>query len=228
MNLWRNIAGIAARRVDVADCADCPPGPPGADPAFSTAVTALGAKLSKADGRVDHNEFEAFSVAFPTDPASSANVRRLFDLARQTTAGFESYAKRLAKRYRRCPDLLEDVMDGLFHIAKADGAVTSDEIRYLEEVSTHFGFSPLVFRRLKATHLGAGQDDPYVVLNVAPDASDTELRSAWKQALLATHPDRLAALGLPADYADVAAAKASAINAAYSAATQERAALERA
>src|ERR1700753_511978 len=131
MSLWSNIAGLAARRFDNAECADCPSGPPGADPSFSTAVTALGAKLAKADGRADAEEFEAFSQAFPSDGASRGNVRRLFDLARQTTAGLESYAKRLPKRYRNCPDLLEDVMDGLFHIAKADGAVTAEELDYL-------------------------------------------------------------------------------------------------
>ena len=53
MTFWRNIASLAARRVDAAECADCPPGPPGQDPAFSTAVTALGAKLARADGRAD-------------------------------------------------------------------------------------------------------------------------------------------------------------------------------
>src|SRR5580704_9028957 len=51
MTFWRNIASLAARRVDDAACAECPPGLPGEDPAFSTAVTALGAKLAKADGR---------------------------------------------------------------------------------------------------------------------------------------------------------------------------------
>jgi len=53
MTFWRNIASIAARRLDLADCTECPAGLPGEDPAFSTAVTALGAKLAKVDGRAD-------------------------------------------------------------------------------------------------------------------------------------------------------------------------------
>ena len=38
MSFWRNIASIAARRLDLADCTDCPAGLPGEDPAFSTVM----------------------------------------------------------------------------------------------------------------------------------------------------------------------------------------------
>ena len=155
MTFWRNIAGLAARRVDDAACADCPPGLPGQDPAFSTAVTALGAKLAKADGHADHHEFAAFSEVFTATPEAEGNVRRLYELAGQTTHGFESYAKRLAKRYRRCPQLLEDVLEGLFHIAASDGAVTDHELDYLERVAHLFGLPAGAFHRLKATHLGS-------------------------------------------------------------------------
>jgi DnaJ like chaperone protein len=222
MTFWRNIAGLAARRVDAADCAVCPPGLPGADPAFSTAVTALGAKLAKADGYADHHEFAAFSEVFQADARAERNVRRLYDLAGQTTHGFESYARRLAKRYGACPQLLEDVLDGLFHIAKADGAVTDQELTYLEEVSRLFGLSPLAFQRLKATHLGAAPDDPYVVLNIAPDAPDIVVKDAWRGALSEAHPDRVLARGLPAEFVEVAHVKSAAINAAYDAIVRAR------
>ena len=225
MNFWRNIAGLAVRRPDAGDCADCPSVRPGEDPAFSTAVTALGAKLARADGRASIGEFDTFSQVFQTDAASERNIHRLYDLARQTTRGYESYARRLAKRYARCPTLLEDVLDGLFHIAAADGAVSADELEYLESVSDLFGFSPLVFRRLKATHLGLAHDDPYAVLGVAHDAPDDEVRQVWKAALSDAHPDRARARGLPSEFIEVAEAKAAAINAAFDTVMRERRAL---
>src|SRR3954464_11007281 len=117
MSFWRKIAGLAARNLDEAECDVCPPGLPGEDPAFSTAVTALGAKLAKADGNAQASEYAAFSQVFQADTGSERGIERLYDLARQTTHGFESYATRLAKRYRNCPQLLEDVVDGLFFIA---------------------------------------------------------------------------------------------------------------
>jgi DnaJ like chaperone protein len=222
MTFWRNIASIAARRLDLADCTECPSGLPGEDPAFSTAVTALGAKLAKADGRADGHEFEAFAEVFHPDPASEESIHRLYDLARQTTHGFESYAKRLAKRYGTCPQILEDVIDGLFHIAKADGVVTQDELDYIERVSDLFGLSPLAFRRLRAVHLGAGPDDPYMILDVPADADDSVVRAAWKLALSSAHPDRARARGLPAEFIEVAEAKSAAINAAFTTVMRER------
>jgi len=222
MTFWRNIASLAARSVDDADCAQCPPGLPGEDPAFSTAVTALGAKLSKADGRASAEEFAAFAEVFQPDAASERDVRRLYDLARQTTRGFESYARRLARRYSGCPQLLEDVLDGLFHIARADGALTEDELDYLRQVADLFKMSPLTFRRMKAMHLGPSADDPYVVLRIAHDASDGAVRDAWREALSESHPDRVVARGLPPEYIEVANAKAAAINAAYDVITRER------
>jgi DnaJ like chaperone protein len=209
MTFWRNIASLAARRVDDAFCDQCPPGLPGEDPAFSTAVTALGAKLASADGRADPEEFSAFIEVFHPEPGGQRNIERLYDLARQTTLGFESYARRLAKRYRGCPQLLEDVLDGLFHIAEADGVVTAEELSYLERVSELFGLSPLTFQRLRALHLGAEPGDPYVILNVPHDAPDADVplgatpspkrtpigcwpeacrRSSWKWRMLRLRP----------------------------------------
>jgi DnaJ like chaperone protein len=222
MSFWRKIAGLAVRNLDEADCPICPPGLPGEDPAFTTAVTALGAKLAKADGRAQASEYEAFAEVFQPEPGSQGNVRRLYQLARQTTRGFESYARRLAKRYRHCPQLLEDVVDGLFFVATSDGIVTQDELDYLERVSQLFGQSPLTFRRLKATHLGFEKEDPYEVLGVAHDASDADVRAVWKAELSEAHPDRARARGLPDEFIVVAEAKAAAINAAFDAVMRER------
>ena len=225
MGFWRKIAGLAVRNLDEADCPICPPGLPGEDPAFTTAVTALGAKLAKADGRAQASEYDAFAAVFQPEAGSQGNVRRLYQLARQTTRGFESYARRLAKRYRHCPQLLEDVLDGLFYVATSDGVVTADELAYLERVSQLFGQSPLTFRRLKATHVGVDREDPYMVLGVAHDASDTDVRAAWKAQLSEAHPDRARARGLPTEFIEVAEAKAAAINAAFDAVMRERRAL---
>lgn len=221
MSFWRNITSLAARRAREPDCG-CPDKMPGDDPQFSAAVTALGAKLARADGRPDDEEFAAFSEVFQADNGSARNVRRLYNFAGQTTRGYESYARQLRKRYAGCPQLLEDVLDGLFHIAVSDGAVTPREVHYLERVAHLFGLSPLAFRRIKATHLGAPADDPYVILDVQPDASDDAVRKAWRDALSAAHPDRALSRGLPVEFVEVAEAKASAINAAYHQVMRER------
>ena len=114
------------------------------------------------------------------------------------------------------------IVDGLGEAGISLQSVTDEELAYLERVAELFGFSELVFRRLKATHLGAGADDPYAVLGAPHDATDDQLRAAWKIALIENHPDRARSRGLPQEFIEVAEAKAKAINAAFEAAMRER------
>lgn len=195
---------------------------PDGDPHFAAAVTALGAKLASADGRADAVEYQSFVELFPPEPDADKDVGRLYRLARQTPLGYEAYAKRLGKRYKNCPKLLESVVDRLFHVARADGAVTGDEVAYLERVAELFGLTPLNFRRLKAEHMGSGPDDPYRVIGVPHDAPEDIVRRAWKKALAQNHPDRAAAGGLPREAIEAAGVAAAAINAAYDEILRER------
>ena len=89
-------------------------------------------------------------------------------------------------------------------------------------VAELFGLSPLTLRRIKTDHLGAPADDPYVVLGVAPDASDEQVCRAWRGLLSAAHPDR--ALGSGRPEAEVAAAhrRSAQLNAAYAKVMRER------
>jgi DnaJ like chaperone protein len=114
------------------------------------------------------------------------------------------------------------VLDGLFHIAGADGAVSLEEESYLERVAELFGFGPLSFRRIRATHLGTPADDPYAVLDAPHDAPDEDLKALWRRRISDAHPDRVRALGLPEEYLDIAHAKSAALNAAYDAIRRER------
>ena len=106
-------------------------GPGSQDPersvAFTVGVIALGAKMAKADGIVTEAEIAAFREVFQVDADEMANVARVFNLAKQDVAGFETYAGQLARLFADQPEVLEDVMDGLFHIAKAEGRVTESE-----------------------------------------------------------------------------------------------------
>src|SRR5689334_10184830 len=109
--------------------------------AFTVAVIALGAKMAKADGQVDRSEIAAFKEVFQVPPSETANVARVFDLAKRDARGFEPYAKQIAKMFRKNHPVLEELLDGLFHIARADGRIHDAEIAYLAEVAQLFGFS---------------------------------------------------------------------------------------
>lgn len=223
MSLWTNISTAAARLF----------GPPGHDDGngraasvdeakLVAALVALGAKMAKADGQVRREDILAFRQVFRTDPQTEATIGRFFDLARQTTLGFERYARIVAKAFRAQPGLLEDVMDGLFHIALADGIVTEDEAQFLETVAGVFGFSDREFRRIRSAHLGQDSDDPYLILGVEYDISDSNLKRAYRRQAAANHPDRLMARGLPKEMVGLATHKMAIINRAYAQILDER------
>ena len=159
------------------------------------ALVALGAKMAKADGQVRNEDVAAFRRVFQASPENEATIARFFDLARQTTLGYERYARIVAKRFRAQPAGLEDVMDGLFHIALADGIVTESEMQFLERVGDIFGFSNREFRRIKIAHMGRAGDDPYLILGVDEDISDADLKRAYRRMAAANHPDRMIARG---------------------------------
>lgn len=190
---------------------------PDHDPDFAASLIALVAKLGRADGVVSAQEIAAFERALKADGGARHDARRLFALAQQSVAGFEGYARGIARRYRAQPAVLEDVLDMLFYIAKADGLVTPDELSFLQTVADIFGFSAFEFRRLASSHLGPDPMDPYVTLGIEADATLEEVRKAWLRALAANHPDRAMGRGFSGVFVQMSNDKAASINAAYQA-----------
>lgn len=194
------------------------------DAGFAAALIGLGAKMAKADGVVTRDEINAFKRIFKAPPEAQDQMGRLFDLARKTTLGYDGYARIIARKFRAQPAALEDVMDGLFHIALADGVVTDDELEFLVAVSTIFGFSDREFRRIKIGHMGRPADDPYLILGIDEDVTDAELKKAYRRMASANHPDRLIARGLPQELQNLANHKMAVINEAYAEIQRQRSA----
>ena len=196
-------------------------GRPPPDVVFTTGLIALSAKMAKADGVVVDREVRAFETIVEVPPGERDRVRRLFDLAKETSDGFEAYARQIGGLLKDEPALLEDVLDGLFHIAKADGAVHDAEFAYLREVSTLFGFPAAEFDRIAARHVRRG-DDPYLILKADRAMSDDELKRHYRRLVAENHPDREIARGLPPEAVKIATERLAAINAAWERIAAER------
>ncbi|MFN4024816.1 MAG: TerB family tellurite resistance protein [Hyphomonas sp.] len=227
MSLWTTLLAGGRRLFDQGPDPDPAPGadncaPDPNDVGFTAAVVGLGAKMAMADGLVTDQEIMVFSRVFRAPPEEADNVRRVFNLARQTVKGYESYARRIGRRYSHRPCLLEGVLDGLFQIAGADGVVTPPEMEYLRTVSQAFGFSEATFRRIRASHLGPDREDPYHVLGVPHDADFAVIRTAYRRLMADHHPDRVVQMGAPREFEGAAHAKAAAITAAYAQIRAER------
>src|SRR6478609_2204338 len=189
---------------------------------FTIAVVALAGKMARADGVVTEQEFEVFRRVFSVPSEEEASVRRIFNLARQDIAGFEHYAGQIARLFRGNPAMLEDVLDGLFEIAKADGVLHPCEARFLERVAEIFGFAPNEYRRIRASHFAPELTDPYVILGLSYAADEEELKQTYRRLVRENHPDSLMARGVPPEFIKLANDKLAAINTAYEKICAER------
>ncbi len=183
--------------------------------AFTIAVIALGAKMAKADGHVTRDEVTAFKEVFHIPAEEEANAARLFNLARTDVAGFEDYARRIKAMYDDDDPTLIDLMEGLFHIAMADGIYHPGENAFLAQVATIFGFDERQFLRIRAQFVPDAERDPYDVLGVDPDAPMEEVRNAWRALVRESHPDRLQARGLPEEAIKMAEKRLIVVNRAW-------------
>lgn len=183
--------------------------------AFTVAVIVLAAKMTKADGVVTRDEIAAFRERFRIPPHEVKQVGTLFDMARREAQGFEPYARQIARMFHGERAVLEELLDALFHIAKADGVVDEAELAFLREVAHIFGLTPAEFERLIAGHAAQGKADPYAVLGVAKSASDAEIKAAYRRLVQENHPDRLMSQGMPKEFIDIATEKTARINAAF-------------
>jgi DnaJ like chaperone protein len=188
--------GIAGSLANLFDPDNWLPG--GRDAAFTLALIALSAKMAVSDGVATASEWRAFQRTVEIPPAIAGQVQRLFDLAKQDVAGFEAYARKVARLFGDRPETLEHVLDGLFYIASADGLVHEAELEYLRIVSGLFGFDEARFEQLSAQHVLSGEgSDPYLALGLMPGADPDEVRRVYRRLVAEHHPDRLIARGVP-------------------------------
>lgn len=190
--------------------------------AFTVGVIALGAKMAKADGVVTDDEVSAFKDVFKVPEGEMKNVARVFNLAKQDVAGYEAYAEQLASMFKDNRKLLEDILDGLFHIAGADEMLHPGEEKYLAQVAKKFGFSDTEFQYIKARHVPSSKRNPYDVLGVTPETGDAEIKAAYRKLVAENHPDKLLARGVPEEMLNLANEKIASINQAYDEIARER------
>lgn len=190
--------------------------PPERTVAFAIAVIALGAKMAKADGQVTRNEVAAFREVFHIPPREEKNAARLFNLARQDVAGFEDYARKIRNMYgddEKAP--LCELMEGLFHIALADGEYHPKEDEFLSRVAEIFDLGERRFKTVRAQFVPDAERDPYDVLGVDPTMSLDEIRKVWRRLVRDTHPDAMLARGVPEEAVKLAEKRMIAINHAW-------------
>jgi DnaJ like chaperone protein len=179
--------------------------------------------MAKADGLVTKDEVSAFREVFHIAPEDEPGAARVFNLARQDVAGYEEYARRIRKMFGDEAGTLNDLMEGLFHIAMADGVYHPKENDFLARVAEIFGIGEARFKGLRCRFVPDAHPDPYAVLGVTPDMPLDEIRKRWRKLVRETHPDSMVARGVPEEAVKMAEKRIVDINRAWEEISKEAA-----
>ncbi len=189
---------------------------------FSVAMIALSAKMAKADGIVTKDEIKAFQEIFDIPEEEFNHVSKLYNLARQDVTGYHVYAKRVKKLFPEDPVILEDVMNGLFHIAKADGLFHENEMLFMDDVADIFEIKERHYERIRLRHMEPKGGNPYVFLDADETWGNDQLKLHYRKLINENHPDKFIARGLPPEFVSIANERLAQINKAWASVKLER------
>lgn len=186
-----------------ARAAGTPKAPPAPDPQefaaqqhFARHLCALFIEVARADGDLVRDEVrvvrEYFAEQLRYGPEALELVRRYLKehLARPPT--LEDSAA--ACRDELPPSARLLLLDALYGLALIDGQLHRAEQDTLRRISQGLGLSDEQMRSVTARYFGDAQTH-YTRLGLSPDASDADVKRAYRQLAAIHHPDRVAHLG---------------------------------
>ena len=182
---------------------------------FALSLIVLSAKLSKADGQVSKEELIAVKDKLRIPENELDQVGKIFNKAKEESAGYESYAKQIAQIYRGNINVLEEVINILFYIAEADGNVSESEHKMIEHIAQIFGLTEIQFNSIKESRKSSDKLNPYIVLESNPDDTIEIIRKRYLKLSKEHHPDLLMSKGVPQEVINESKAKMRTINSAW-------------
>ncbi len=186
--------------------------------AFFVAAFSMLAKLVKADGRISRQElaeveqFARFELGL--DSQSLQVAMNIFNTALNSPAAFEDFAGQFYQLFHSRPQMLEMMVDILFRVSVADGALSPIEKQMIESAANIFRLSQSQYQAIASKYIQS-KDQPYEILGCKPTDSDQQIKQRYRQLVQTYHPDKIAGKGLPEEFIQLAEEKFRQIQQAY-------------
>lgn len=186
---------------------------------YVMSLLVLVAAVMKADGKVLRSELEYvkqfFVRSFGSSSAQEA-IKMLRDLLKQNIP-VADVCYQIQKNMDYSSRL--QLLHFLFGIAQADGQVAPSELKMIEHMAQNMGISSKDFESIKAMFI-ANTDAAYKILEVDANATDEEIKKAYRKMAMKYHPDKVSYLG--EDFQNAAKEKFQKVNEAYESIKKER------
>lgn len=197
--------------------------------AFFTATFSVMGYIAKSDGHVSRHEVELAERVMRQmrlSPRQRQVAIDLFNAGKQDEFPLMQVLAQFRRESARRSTLLQMFLEIIVATAFADGSLDARERELLQSIASQLGFSPRQFEQLLGRIAGQAQfaqtesiEDQvraaYKLLGASENASDAELKKAYRRQMNQHHPDKLVAKGLPDEMMDIATRKAQEIKAAY-------------
>ncbi len=179
---------------------------------FITSLVVLIAAVMKSDGRILKSELDYvkdfFIRSFGQEQAQQATLllRGVLD----QNIPVEEVGRQIGQRMNYSTKL--EMVHLLFGISKADGLVSPEEVKTVERIAYYMGINTEDFNAIKAL-FSDNLDAAYAALEITGDATDEEIKKAYRKMAVKYHPDKVSYLG--EDLKNQANEKFQQLNAAY-------------
>lgn len=175
---------------------------------FLFSMLVLSSYIIKADGKIMHSEMNCVRNFLRNNFGEQAVQQgedillKLFEMQKQQ--GATTFKETIRKScveisfHMNIGQRLQ-LLDYLIIIAKVDGTVSPEEVYALKEVATYLGLSAQdvdsMLNMEASSNQQIGLDEAYKILGISPNATNDEVKAAYRKMALKHHPDRVSTLG---------------------------------
>ena len=197
----------------------------GAQTVVIVALFSMLAKMAKADGQVSKAEIQLVDDFIKNNLRLNAEDRqqaiKIFQNAKDDQFSIYDYARQYRQLIRN-QAMREMVYRLLFAVAFADGELHPAEEQILRKIPEALGLHASIFTAMfnefghrGASTSGGNLQAHYDILECSPDASDKELKLAYRRKAAEFHPDKIASKGLPDEFMRHAEDQMKSVTVAY-------------